>query len=128
MSFTSRLFRRALLLFSLSLASFFPSEWAVLVPFAQARGGACSVEPNLEWTNIEKRVWETMCRDQQAFLTQTSVVSPAKSYFAPSRPWPLGICVALVHDQRASPTPLHDIRQRTSLLFPWNQLARPHDS
>jgi hypothetical protein len=41
-------------------------------PVVQAREGTCPVGPNPQWTGIEKHVWGTICKGQQAVLTQTS--------------------------------------------------------
>ena len=79
MPFSLRPFRRALLYFLFELSLIFPIGMGLLVPIVQARGEACPVAPNPEWTSIEKRVWETICVGKVANLTQTNLGKTAHS-------------------------------------------------
>ena len=72
MHFSIRSFPRVLLCFLFELTLIFSIGVGLSVPVAQAREGPCPVGPNPQWTGIEKQVWGTICRGQQAVLTQTS--------------------------------------------------------
>jgi hypothetical protein len=79
MPFPLRPFRRALLYFLFELSLIFPIGMGLLVPIVQARGEACPVAPNPEWTSNEKRVWETICVGKEVNLSQTNLDKFASS-------------------------------------------------
>lgn len=73
MPFTNRPFHRILLYFLFEISLIFLIGLGLFAPFAHARGEACLIRPNPEWTSNEKQVWKTLCRGQRAILSTPSI-------------------------------------------------------